>query len=63
MSADFCLHHRSIRITEPPHLVVRDWQGCIVYEGPAPVPEELVTLSFEDVLAGRLYTYDVTRPS
>ena len=41
-------------------VVVHDWQGQLVYDGSAPCPPELVTLTAEDCLAGHLFTFDMT---
>lgn len=38
---------------------VTDWEDQLVYEGPAPAPAELVTLTVEDMNAGRLYKFDM----
>lgn len=40
--------------------VVHDWNGTLVYEGPAPVPQEAIPLTAEDVAAGRAYTFEMT---
>lgn len=44
------------------HVVCRDWDGIVVYDGPAPVPTELCTVSLDDALAGRMYSFDMTPP-
>jgi hypothetical protein len=44
------------------HALVRDWQGNLVYDGPTPVPDELVTLTAADALAGRVFHFEMTPP-
>lgn len=37
---------------------VHDWNGKQVYDGPGPVPRHLITLTSQDMAAGRAYTFD-----
>jgi hypothetical protein len=37
-----------------------DWNGIVVYNGPAPTPPELCTLTVANVEANQFYTFDMT---
>jgi hypothetical protein len=42
----------------PQHLTVKDPEGRIVYFGPAPVPDALVTITPEMAVAGEMFTFE-----
>lgn len=41
------------------HTEVTDWNGKVIYDGPNPVPGELVTITEEMAQNGQQYTYRV----
>jgi hypothetical protein len=48
------------RMFEGWHARVMDWEGHLVYDGPCPVPDDLCTVSLDDALAGRVFTFEMS---
>lgn len=42
------------------HAKVTDWNDVVVYDGPAPVPEDVANIGLDDALEGRMYHFEMT---
>lgn len=54
------LGHTDWDSTKRWHATCHDWDGNLIYDGPAPVPDDLCTITLAELSEGRAYSFVMT---